>query len=186
MADLVGSFGYVSIVIFLLIGLVVAFFGKRIMETIAFIIGAMVGASLAMMIMRYEGVQNIIAENNFDPNVCLIIGVIVGALIGGFLGRSFMYGLISMIVASSISYIALVLTGNEVLSLIVFFVALVIMWFVVEKFLAIITAFMGGCMVGLAVMMLTLDGVGAASVAFFIIIAALLTIAGAKYQLSNE
>jgi hypothetical protein len=185
-ADVIGNFGYIGLVIFLILGILVAFFGKRIMETIAFVIGAMVGASLALMVVQYEGVQTLITDNNLDPNICLVIAVIVGALIGGFLGRSFMYGLISMIVASTVSYVAFVLTGNEILSLIVFFVALVIMWFVVEKFLMVITAFMGACMVGLSVMLLTFESMGTISIVFFIIIAALLTIAGARYQMQKE
>ncbi|WP_455391560.1 hypothetical protein [[Eubacterium] cellulosolvens] len=175
---------YIALLILILLGLALAFFGKRIMETMAFIIGAILGVAIALWLApslyaRYFSTYT-------SAEVCLIIAVIVGALIGGFLGRSLMYGMISFFVASIFSATAYYLTGNYLVSLITFFVVLIIMWFLVEKFLAVMTALLGGCMVGAGVMMLTTGSLGGLSIILFIIIAALLTVFGARYQLQND
>ena len=189
MVEFVDALGYVGIIILLLLGLVIAFFGKKIMETLAFIIGAIIGAGLAMSLAPR---LHPYVEEYIPMDICIIIAVIIGALIGGFLGRAFMYGMISFFVASIFSGIAYSLSNeNYIVTIIVFIVVLVIMWFVVEKFLAVITAFLGACMVGMAVMELTFEslnnnGLGFIALILFILIAALLTIAGGRYQLQNE
>ncbi len=172
------------LVILILLGLVLAFFGKRIMETLAFIIGAIIGALLALWLapIIYPYVKEYISLN-----LCIIIAVIIGALIGGFLGKSLMYGMISLFVAGTISGVVLLLTDNGLIALITFFIALVIMWFIVEKFLAVMTAFLGGCMVGFAIFAITFSpDMMVISLILFIIIAAILTIFGARYQLQEE
>jgi len=181
---------YISLLILILLGLAIAFFGKRIMETMAFIIGAILGVAIALWLA--PNLYEQFFSDYTSAEVCLIIGVIIGALIGGFLGRSLMYGMISFFVASIFSGIAYSLSNeNYIVTIIVFIVVLVIMWFVVEKFLAVITAFLGACMVGMAVMELTFEslnnnGLGFIALILFILIAALLTIAGGRYQLQNE
>jgi hypothetical protein len=170
--------------ILILVGLALAFFGKRIMETIAFIIGAIIGANLAYLIALNPRVQEYVADY-MSGETCIIIAVVIGALIGGYLGKSFMYGMISMMVAGSVAYVASFFTQNAVVILVVFFVALVIMYFLVEQFLAIVTALLGGCLVGLGVMGLT-AGLGFLAFVLFLIIAGALTIFGARYQLDES
>jgi hypothetical protein len=174
---------YISIIILIILGLALAFLGKRILETFAFLIGAIAGAALALMIAPY--VYDYVSDS-ISENVCILIAVIVGALIGGFLGRALMYGLISFLVASIVSYIVFSLTGNPVLTLISFFITLIIMWFMVEKFLAVVTALLGGCMVGVGVMFVAQGALGPLSLIVFIIIAGALTFFGARYQLEND
>jgi hypothetical protein len=173
----------IGLVILIVLGLILAFYGKRILETFAFIIGAIAGAALALMIAPY--VYSYVSDS-ISEGLCIIIAVIVGALIGGFLGRAIMYGLISFIVASIVSYIVVTLTGDYVLALIGFFIALIIMWFLVEKFLAVMTALVGGCMVGVGIMYFAGGVLGPFSFIVFIIIAAALTFFGGRYQLEND
>ena len=176
------SFGYIGIIILVLLGLALAFFGRRIMETIAFVIGAIIGAALALM---YAPALYTYVEEYISLNMCIIIAVIIGALIGGYLGKSLMYGMISLLIALTCAGAVFALTGNWLTSLIVFVIVLIIMWFIVEKFLAVVTAFLGGCMVGLGVMIITAS-LGIISFILFIFIAAILTIFGARYQLQEE
>ncbi len=173
---------YIGYIIFLLLGLALAFFGKRIMETLAFVIGAIIGAAVGLWLAPrlFEYVDQYISLE-----ICIIIAVIIGALIGGYLGKSLMYGMISFFVAITIAGVILMLTNDGLIALITFFVVLVIMWFIVEKFLAVMTAFLGGCMVGAVVMFLTVD-FGITSFILFIVAAAILTIFGARYQLQQE
>ena len=171
-------------IILAIIGLVLAFFGKTILESIAFLIGAILGATFAFMLATSPAVQARVGA--YIPlNWCIIIAVILGALIGGYLGKSLMYGLISLVFAGLCSYLALTLTGDTVIALIVFFIALIVMWFLVERFLAVMTAFLGAWLTATAVMMLTV-GLGFLAYVLFILIIAVLTIFGAKYQLSKS
>ena len=176
--------GFIALIVLLLLGLVLTFFGRKIMETFAFIIGAIAGAMLALWLAPLL-VDYVVSDPN-QQNICIIIAVIVGAIIGGFLGRSLMYGMISFLVATIISGIVFAITFNEVFALIAFFITLIIMWFLVQKFLAVMTAFLGGCMVGLIVMYLTSSFGPGISLIIFVLIAALLTIAGARYQLKDS
>ncbi|MCK5561827.1 MAG: hypothetical protein KAJ51_14605, partial [Thermoplasmata archaeon] len=114
----------------------------------------------------------------------LIIAVILGALIGGFLGRSLMYGMISFLTALTISGVVLSLTGDGLVTLIAFFVTLIKMWFIVEKFLAVLTAFLGAALVGYSLMLLS--GSGFIGLVIFLIVTGLLTVVGARYQLQNS
>jgi hypothetical protein len=175
-------FESIGILILLVLGLALCFFGKRILETIAFVIGAIAGAALALVLAPrlYQFVEEYLTLNQ-----CLIIAVIVGALIGGYLGKRLMYGMISLLVASTCSYAANVLTGDAMITLITFFVVLVIMWFLVEKFLAVITAFLGASMVGTSAMygILFLFDMPFIGFVVFLIVTAALTYFGARYQL---
>lgn len=175
----------IAFVIFILIGLALAFFGKRILETIAFIIGAIVGANLAYLIAINPQVQDYVTDY-MSGNVCIIIAVIIGALIGGYLGKSFMYGMIMLMVAGSCAYVASIVTQDRLVILIVFIVAIIIMWFIVEQFLAVVTALLGGCLVGIGVMGLTAEGLGGIAFILFLVIVGLLTIFGARYQLDES
>jgi hypothetical protein len=111
--------------------------------------------------------------------------VIVGALIGGYLGKRLMYGMISLMVAGTCSAAVQFLLGNPMYTLIAFFVVLVIMWFLVEKFLAVITAFLGASMVGTSAMygILFLFDMPFIGFVVFLIVTAALTYFGARYQL---
>ena len=173
-----------GLVILLILGLALCFFGKRILETIAFLIGAIAGAALAMVLAPY--LASYVADYLTETQ-CLIIAIIIGALVGGFLGKRLMYGLISLLVAGTCAYAASVLTaGDALVTLITFFVVLVIMWFLVEKFLAVITAFLGGTMVGSVAMYGTLMVLDMPLVGFvvFLLVTAVLTYFGSKNQLN--
>ena len=174
---------YIAVIIFIILGIILAFFGRKIMETIAFVIGAILGAAIALWLA--PELHQYVSEY-LSADMCLLIGVIIGALIGGFLGRSLMYGMISFMVASMVSGAVYLLTGDPIVTFITFIIALIIMHFLVRKFLAVITAFLGGCLVGAGVMFLAAGSLGGLSFIVFIIIAGLLTFAGARYQLSNK
>jgi hypothetical protein len=175
---------YIAVIIFIILGIILAFFGRKIMETIAFIIGALLGAAIALWLA--PELHERFLSDYLSANMCLLIGVIIGALIGGYLGRSLMYGMISFMVASMISGAVYILTSDPIVTLITFFVTLIIMHFLVRKFLAVITAFLGGCLVGAGIMFIAAGSLGGLSFIVFIIIAGLLTFAGARYQLSNK
>jgi hypothetical protein len=170
--------------IFILIGLALAFYGRRIMETIAFVIGAIVGANLAFLIAQNPKVQEYVADY-MTAETCIIVAVIIGALIGGYLGRSFMYGMISMMFAGSCAYIASMFTDNYMVILVVFFIVLIIMWFLVEQFLAVVTAMLGGWLAGVGVFGLTFS-YGFIALVLCFIVAGALAIFGARYQLDND
>jgi hypothetical protein len=61
------------------------------------------------------------------------------------------------------------------------------MWFIVEKFLAVVTAFLGASMVGSVAMYGIVSFVGLPFIGFvvFLIVTAALTIVGARYQLDD-
>lgn len=174
---------YVALLIMIILGLVLAFFGKRILETIAFIIGALIGAALGLYLAPQT--HSYVVQYIESLTIWTIILVVIGSLIGGYLGQSLMYGMISMMVAGICASVAFLITNNALITLIVFFIVLVIMWFLVEKFLAAMTALLGGCLVGFAVWSLT-GGLGFISLILFIIVAAGLTIFGARYQLDED
>ncbi len=170
-----------GLIILLILGLALCFFGKRILETLAFLIGAIAGAALAMVLAP---IIHPYVEQYLSLEICLILGIIIGALIGGYLGKRLMYGLISFLVASTCAYAANLLTQDPLITLITFFVVLIIMWFLVEKFLAVITAFLGGTMVAsVVVSFIVLSPL--IGFIIFVVITAALTFFGARYQLND-
>jgi hypothetical protein len=175
-------FETIGLGILLILGIALCFFGKRILETVAFLIGAIAGAALAMVLAPN---LHQFVDQYLNAEQCLIIGIIIGAIIGGYLGKRLMYGMISFLVATTVSYTVNILTGDPFYTLVAFFITLVIMWFLVEKFLAVITAFLGASMVGSVAMSGLLMFIDDPFIGFivFLLVTAALTVFGARYQL---
>ena len=88
-------FETIGLGILLILGFALCFFGKRILETVAFLIGAIAGAALAMVLAPN---LHQFVDQYLNAEQCLIIGIIIGAIIkdtrssfrpGWFFGSSF-------------------------------------------------------------------------------------------------
>lgn len=176
----------VPLLILLIVGLALTFYGRRVLKTIAFIIGAVIGASLAYVIAVEIGPR---VEEYLSLQLCIIIAVVLGAIIGGYLGMAFLKGMIAMFMGFiGYSIATLIFTDESFIPIVIGIVVFVIIWLLIDKFLSIITAIFGAWLVGIAIsgFIVAYDS-DLKMVAFivFIVCAVVLAAIGARFQLDQ-
>jgi hypothetical protein len=173
--NVVGENPLFMIVIFVF-GLVFAFFGANIMKAIAGLVGAIVGATFAFQLAQ------MFSDDLPNPGACTIIAAIIGGLIGAYLGISLMKALICMFFGAIGFFIGLSFTNDFIIAIIVGIILAIIVSLVIEQFLAIITALLGGLMIGYIALILIAPPI---NIFVFIVLTFVIGIFGAKYQLSQ-
>lgn len=170
------GYGAMVYVIILLIGLVFAFWGAKLVKAIAGLIGAIVGSSFAYLLAMY------FRDQLPSPDACALIAAIIGALIGAYLAMALMkmficgfFGLIGF-------FIGLAFTNNFIVAIILAIILAVIVSMVINQFLAIITAILGGLLVGYLVLAILDHPV---EFLIFLVIAGAVAFMGARYQIRN-
>jgi len=179
-----GQYGLVSAAIMILIGLVFAFIGRDLLEKIAMIIGAIVGALLAYYFIT-------IFEDYFEPNegICLIIGVILGAIIGAYLGRSMLHYLIASFLTGIIIMMVRVMTDDRTTLIIISIITFIIIILLIRQFLAVMTAIFGGALVGFGAMVVLFSLVtenDMVLLAAFLMVTIIIGGLGASHQLKSK
>jgi hypothetical protein len=182
--DLVSSVSSLSYIILLIVGLALVFYGRAILKSVAFLIGAIIGATLALNLAEFI---HPFVDDYIGLGFCLIIAVILGAIIGGYLGMAFLRWMIAIFMGGIGYMIAAAFFDPGIIPIIVGIVVFAIILIMFDKFLSVITAMFGAFLAGVAVMNLTEPFIGA-PLAFvvFIVLAGLLAYYGAKYQTDQD
>jgi hypothetical protein len=169
------DFNSISLSLLLIVGLVLTFYGRRVLKTAAFIIGAIIGAGIGYLVGSALG-----------DGFCIIIAVIVGALLGGYLGMVFLKGMVAMYMGAMGYMIGSAIFGGMLVPIIIGVIVFAIIYILFDKFISIVTAFFGAFLVAIAVQGLTVGYLGnSAAFILFIIIAVVLAIIGARVQLDQ-
>ena len=178
------DFNSISFIILLVVGLALTFYGRAILKSVAFLIGAIIGASLAYNVAVIIGPQ---LEEYIALGYCLIIAVLLGAIIGGYLGMAFLKWMIALFMGGVGYMVAAVFFGEGIIALIAGIVVFAIILIMFDKFLSVVTALFGAFLVGIAVMYLTSPYLGGLiSLILFVVIAGALAYYGATYQTDQE
>ena len=168
-----GSVGSIGIVL-ILVGLVVAFFGKTLFKLVVFLIGALAGGALAGMLANYFFSSSVL---------CLGGAVVIGAIIGGYLALTIVKGILAIAVGGIFAWLGAA-AGLPVLGLLVLFIAgFVIALVLMDKLLAVITGITGGAMFGVGIMSFMSGTTGSA---IGLVAAVVVAFAGIYYQFKKH
>jgi len=148
LTDMAGVAGGVNLLLLLLVGFLLAFFGKNFFKAIWFLIGGLMMMAIGLLIGFLVGM--LIGQ----PVLCPLIGGVVGFLIGGYMGISWARWLMCL-VAAGIGYTlgsaigSFLGPGNAliggIVGAIIFFLIVYIKF---DDVLSFMTAIMGGATIG--------------------------------------
>jgi len=144
-----------AFIVLLIAGLVMAFFGKTFFKATWFLIGGLIGAALGLALGYFLG-PYVYKDNAL---VCPIIGAVVGFVAGGFLMLNWVRRVMCMMMAGAAFFMAFAITGalgkDTSTALIVGIVVAAIVYIIVyikfDEILSVMTAFLGGILVGAVV-----------------------------------
>ncbi len=160
-------------------GVLFAFFGARILEMSAFIIGALIGLILGGLLGWFLGPLLGIA-----PYVCGAVGALTGVMVGGYMALQLVQFLIMLGVSGAGAYLTFLLVGPSWgVVLLAFVILFVITYLLYDRVLMILMAFLGGALGGIGTFFLSEGSIGGAAVAAAVAVAAALAILGAFYQI---
>jgi len=173
---MVQGLGIGGAVVFIVVGLLVALFGKTLWKIVAFLTGAVAGGAAAAFITPF--IAKLVGQ---DVMTCSIVAAIVAGIIGGFLALRIVKGILAASIGIIFGSIALALTANNPWAGLIgflagFFIALMIM----DKLMALLTAILGGAMVGFGAYIVYPNMVLLIAVTF------MLTIFGLYYQFKKH
>ena len=178
------DFASISFIILLVVGLALTFYGRAILKSIAFLIGAIIGATLAYNVALFIGPY---IEDYIGLGYCLIIAVVLGAIIGGYLGMAFLKWMIAIFMGGIGYMVAAAIFGDGIIPIIAGIVVFAIILIMFDKFLSVVTALFGAFLVGIAVMYLTTPHLGSlVALILFVVVVAALAYYGANYQTDQE
>lgn len=132
---------FIAALVFLVIGLILAFAGRKVWKHVMSLIGAVIGGLLGFTIGTAIG----------GPLIGLITGILgsmVGSAVFIFLARvgiGVVAGLLSFIVVAA-------LTGNAMLALVAAVIAFALTFAYIEVAIGIVTAVVGGLLVGIGLL----------------------------------
>jgi len=172
MADIFGGADLTAIpaIVLLVAGVVVAFFGKTLFKAVIFLMGAIAGGALAGMLSAYLFP---------DSTMCLLAGVVIAAIIGGFLALNIVKGILAIAVGGIFAWIASSISPDVFVALVAFLAGFVLALILIDRLLGLITGVAGGAMAGFAV-----TGFSAGSAGQFagLAVGAVVALAGIYYQ----
>lgn len=150
----------------LIFGIVIALAGRLLWKPFMAIVGGFVGAAIGFTLGNYFG--------------GLLLGLL-GALIGGFAGSllfgAFVEAAISLLAGLVVFGIALIYTGNILISMIPAVIVFVLAAVLIEKIIGVLTAIIGGLIVGVCLSELEIVSTTMAA-----ILALLLIVIGSVFQ----
>lgn len=136
----------VAIPLVVLIGLILVVIGRETLEVMSFAIGALGGGVLAYMIL-----------NGFlySYNIPLYVEIPVAALLifgGGMLGRGAMATIVALLTALVFLDVIQAILGEGMLlvTILISIFIFVVMIALIQKYLTVFSAFIGGCLVAIA------------------------------------
>ena len=136
----------VILLLMLVLGLVMAFFGAKIIRTLAMAIGAFIGLVLALYISVWF--LDTIGNLGLGNTLCILIAAVIGMIVGALLGEGILHYMIAAFFAQIALSVASLFTENLLVLLIVGLVVFLLVLFIIEEVLAVITALFGGALVG--------------------------------------
>lgn len=158
---------FVGGLLILLVGLGLAFLGRKIIKILVFCGGGIAGASLAYALL----------ENQADP--IPLIAILVGFLILGFLSIVVLKFIFGAMVGIAAFFIANAITGNILMAILIGILVFILGWFLFRYYLSVATAFAGGVLIFAG-----LQSIGVPDV-IALIIGFVIGIAGIYYQIKQ-
>ena len=165
--DLIGVFGdnvamvVAAAFIFTVVGIVFCFWGKKLMETFAFVIFGILGGILGLIIGLF-----IAGWLGLIGTIFLIVALglcLLGIILGVVLSKWLFYALIITYCAINAFCFALVMLMGKfsmfvvvIIAGVVAIVVAIVLKMLIEKILAAVTAFFGAALVGLSIMLVTM------------------------------
>jgi len=154
MVDISGYLTGTPMIVILLAGFILAFFGKTFFKATWFLVGGLIGAAIGLAIGYFLG-PYVYKGNDM---VCPIIGAVVGFVAGGFLVLNWVRRIMCMMIAGAAFIMAFAIAGalgkDTATSLIVGIVVAAIIYIIVyikfDDILSVMTAFLGGMIIGAA------------------------------------
>jgi hypothetical protein len=165
------------LIIIFVVGLLFAFYGANIMKALAGLVGAILGATFAVQLAMF------FREELPNDIICIILAAIIGAIIGAYLAISLMKMLIIMFFGMIGFLIGLTFSNSFIIAIIVGIILAIIISLVIEQFLAVITALLGGLMIGYLTLVLFPEPL---NIITFLALTVIIGAMGAKYQLSQR
>ena len=163
MSELTVAGGVVTI----FVGLGLAFLGRRVIKFLVFFGGGLMGGLLAYALL----------ENQSQP--IPLVAALVGFLVLGFLSIAILKFIFGAMVGIAGYFIAVALTGNQMMAILVGIIIFILGWFLFKYYLSLATAFAGGVLVFAG-----LQSVGLPDV-FALIIGIVIGIAGVYQQIKQ-
>jgi hypothetical protein len=158
---------FVGGLLILLVGLGLAFLGRRIIKILVFCGGGIAGASLAYALL-----------NGQDQPIPLI-AALVGFFVLGFLSIVILKFIFGAMVGIAAFFIANAITGNILMAILIGILIFILGWFLFKYYLSLATAFAGGVLVFAG-----LQSIGVPDV-IALIIGVVIGIAGVYYQVKQ-
>jgi hypothetical protein len=144
--DMSGAFGgFNPILILVLVGFLLAFFGKNFFKAIWFITGGLIFMVVGLVVGYLVG----IAFGN--PVLCAGIAGLIGFIIGGYMGISWARWLMCLAAAGIGFMIGFLITGDFIIGLVIAIIFFIIVYVKFDDVLSIMTAIMGGAIIGAVV-----------------------------------
>jgi hypothetical protein len=193
-------------VIYIILGLVLAFWGAKLIEAVAKIIGAIIGALIGSYIFYgflypYNNGDNWFREDALNETIGLIIVMIICALIGAYIAFAMLRAFVAFSLAVVVYYLCWNLLGQPptifesgdlnllwLTCVIAAIITLLLVSHFFRELLAYVTAVFGGFMVGTGIsnMLIAMDAYSPLMSLLVIVIMVVIAGLGAKYQLSGR
>jgi hypothetical protein len=143
--DMSGAFGFDPLLILVLVGFLLAFFGKNFFKAIWFITGGLIFMVVGLVIGYMIGA----AMGN--PFICAGIAGLIGFIIGGYMGISWARWLMCLAAAGIGFMIGFMVSGDILIGLVIAIIFFIIVYVKFDDVLSIMTAIMGGAIIGAVV-----------------------------------
>lgn len=162
--SLANEFAVISAPLLLIIGVALAFFGRKFAKALIFIAGGLVGAAAGFAIVAFL----------FGEAVALF-GALAGFLIVGLIAYALAQLAFGIILASTLFFLTEMLIPNLLIAVVIATIGLILGILMYNKFLSIATAVAGGLMVFQALNALNISNMLALIVGIVVIIAGAIT-----------
>ncbi len=155
MVDISGYLNGNAFFVLLIAGFVLAFFGKTFFKVTWFLVGGLIGAAIGLAIGYFLGPYVYKAGGL----VCPIIGAIVGFVAGGFLMLQWVRNIMCFMIAVSAFFMAFFIAGafvkdmttQLIIGVVVAAIVYIIVYIKFDDLLSVVTALLGGLIIGAVV-----------------------------------
>jgi|GEM_PF-804984 len=155
MVDIGGYLNGNAFFVLLIAGFVLAFFGKTFFKVTWFLVGGLIGAAIGLA-LGYFLWPYVYKAGEF---VCPIIGAIVGFVAGGFLMLQWVRNIMCFMIACTAFFMAFFIAGafvkdmstQLIAAVVVAAIVFIIVYIKFDDVLSIMTAFLGGIIIGAVV-----------------------------------
>jgi len=148
--DLGGYLSGNALIVLILVGFVLAFFGKTFFKATWFLVGGLMGAAVGLALGYFLG------GYVYNQTVCSIIGALIGFVAGGFLVLQWARNIMCFMIAGAAFMMTFSIAGvlhkstsdALIIAVIVAVIIFIIVYIKFDDVLSIVTAFLGGFIIG--------------------------------------